>query len=118
MIKKMAVVAAAVTGLVLTNAGWAVASSGGDHGHGGNSGIACVVGDDAGFSNNCGNTYVYAPSVLGNLLSLLSPPPLVVAVATMAVATMAVATTAVATAVATADPAPPWHVLPWPPLDR
>ncbi|MEV7927134.1 hypothetical protein [Kitasatospora sp. NPDC088264] len=75
MIKKMAVVAAAVTGLVLTNAGWAVASSGGDHGHGGNSGIACVVGDDAGFSNNCGNTYVYAPSVLGNLLSLLSPPP-------------------------------------------
>ncbi|MFD4904017.1 hypothetical protein [Kitasatospora purpeofusca] len=77
MIKKMAVIAAAVAGLVLTNAGWAAAGSGGyggDHGHGGNSGVACAVGEDAGFSNNCGNAYVYAPSVLGNLLSLLSPP--------------------------------------------
>ncbi|MCX4850706.1 hypothetical protein [Streptomyces sp. NBC_00893] len=77
MIKKMAVVAVAAAGLVVANASWAVANSGGyggDHGRSGNSGVACVVGRDAGFSNICGNTYVYNPNILDNLLNLLSPP--------------------------------------------
>ncbi|MFF1785059.1 hypothetical protein ACFVX9_01160 [Kitasatospora sp. NPDC058243] len=78
MIKKFAVVAAAASALVLADASWAVAGSGGHGGtdrRGGDVGIACVVGQDAGFSNNCGNTYIYKPNLLGDLLNLLSPPP-------------------------------------------
>jgi nicotinamide mononucleotide (NMN) deamidase PncC len=77
MIKKFAVVAAAVSALVLADASWAVASSGGYGGkdrHSGNVGVACVAGKDALFSNTCGNTYVFAPSILGSSLNLLSPP--------------------------------------------
>ncbi|MFJ2091139.1 hypothetical protein ACIOEW_17995 [Streptomyces sp. NPDC087901] len=75
----MTVVAAAAAGLVFANAGWAVADSGGydgDHGRSGNSGVACVAGKDARFSNNCGNTNIYRPNILilDNLLNLLSPP--------------------------------------------
>ncbi|MEV5205276.1 hypothetical protein [Streptomyces sp. NPDC053720] len=80
MIRKMAIVAAAAGGLVFANASWAVAGSGGyggGHGRSGNSGVVCVVGNDAGFSNNCGNANIYSPNVhiLDNLLNLLSPPP-------------------------------------------
>ncbi len=78
MIKKMAVVVAAAAGLVIANASWAVAGSdghGGGAGHSKKSGVACVVGHDAGGSNICGNTYVYSPNILGGLLDLIVPPP-------------------------------------------
>ncbi|MFD9421498.1 MULTISPECIES: hypothetical protein [unclassified Streptomyces] len=75
MIKRIAVVAAAAAGLVLANAGWAVAGSDGYGRDGGNPAVVCAVGGDAGVANVCGNTNIYNPNILGSLLNLLSPPP-------------------------------------------
>ncbi len=81
MIKKIAVVAAAVAGLVLSNAGWAVAGSGG---HGGGHGkttvvhekstVVCGSGDATGVvSYHCGNTKTTKVHVVDVLFNLLSP---------------------------------------------
>ncbi|MFD7491182.1 hypothetical protein ACFV8T_01985 [Streptomyces sp. NPDC059832] len=75
MIRKIAVVAAAAAGLVLTNASWAVADSGVHGSRKGNPAVACAVGGDAGVSNICGNTNIFKPDILGSLLNLFSPPP-------------------------------------------
>jgi hypothetical protein len=77
MIKRTAVVAAAAAGLVLANAGWAAASSDTHHGSSARPAVACLVGKDAGVANLCGNTNVYSPNILGDLLhlNLLSPQP-------------------------------------------
>jgi hypothetical protein len=75
MIKKIAVVAAAVIGLALADASWAVADSGVYASHNAKPGVACAVGGDAGVSNICGNTNIFNPDILGSLINLLSPPP-------------------------------------------
>jgi hypothetical protein len=72
VIRKIAVVAALCGGLVFANAGLAAAGSGG---YGGDEGCsACSAGQGPDVSIGSGNTYIYNPQILGNLLNLLSPP--------------------------------------------
>ena len=85
MIKKIALIAAAVSGLVLSSAGWAVADAGGHSGgHKANPGIVCAVGGDSKFSNICGNTdtkiFNFSPNIWGSEIYLYGPPPLVIGV--------------------------------------
>ncbi|MFD5193646.1 hypothetical protein ACFWMU_37065 [Streptomyces sp. NPDC058357] len=72
MIRKIAVVAALCGGLVFANAGLAAAGNGA---YGGEEGCSvCSAGQGPDVSIGSGNTYIYNPQILGNLLNLLSPP--------------------------------------------
>ncbi|MFF4588846.1 chaplin [Streptomyces sp. NPDC001388] len=71
MIRKAAVIAAAAGGLVLADAGWAVADSGEQSG---SPQVVCALAQEA-VMGACGNTYVFAPDILGSVLNLFTPPP-------------------------------------------
>ncbi|GAB7108693.1 hypothetical protein JCM4814A_70070 [Streptomyces phaeofaciens JCM 4814] len=66
MIRKAAVIVAAAGGLVLADAGWALADSGGQHG---SPQVVCALAEEA-VMGNCGNTYIFAPRILDNVLDL------------------------------------------------